>query len=148
MEKLVTAHSIKEEGGIFMTKVISQQQLLNKIVSVGKEIFEKALDSNPDDFLYDDEKYDRKFYLDTQKMRCRFHRYEHPHEEPYYSIWFDLFCDINPGFDRGCLIIHNDYGKADFYIDDCDYGRVDDYDEKKINDCFSLIYNALSGLTS
>ena len=81
-------------------------------------------------------------------MRCRFHRYEHPHEEPYYAMWFDLFHDMNPGFDGGCLVIHNANGKADFYIDDGDYGRVDDYDGEKVNSCFAFIYNILSEVTN
>ena len=58
-------------GGIFMTNVISQQDLLEKIVSVSQGIFEHSLVSNPNEFSYDDEKCDRKFHLRTQKMRCR-----------------------------------------------------------------------------
>lgn len=135
-------------GGIFMTKIISQQDLLKKIVSISQEIFEQTLDSNPNGFSYDDEKHDRKFHLNTQEMRCSFHRYEHPHEEPYYAMWFDLFFDTNPGFDIGRLVIHNAFGKANFYIDDGDYGRVNDYNEEKVNSCFSVIYNVLSELTN
>ncbi len=130
-----------------MTNVISQQDLLQKIVSVSQEIFESSLASNPNGFSYDDEKYDCKFNLDTQGLRCRFHRYEHPHEEPYYAMWFDFFCDMDPGFDRGHLVIHNAYGKANFYIDDGDYGKVDVYDEEKVNRCFAVIFNILSELT-
>ena len=129
-----------------MTNVISQQDLLNKIVSFSQEIFEKELDSNSNEFSYDDENYDRKFYLETQEMRFRFHRYEHPREEPYYAIWFNLFYNKNTGFDRGRLVIHNAFGNANFYIDDGDYGRVDDYDEEKVNSCFSTIYNSLTKL--
>ena len=73
-----------------MTNVISQQDLLEKIVSAGQEIFEHSLASTPNEFSYDDEKHDRKFHLDIQGIRCRFHRYEHLHEEPYYAMWFDL----------------------------------------------------------
>lgn len=129
-----------------MINVISQQDLLNKIVSVSQEIFEKELDSNSNEFSYDDENYDRKFHLETQEMRFRFHRYEHPHEEPFYVIRFDFFYNKNTGFDRGQLVIHNASGKANFYIDDGDYGRVDDYDEEKVNSCFSTIYNSLTKL--
>ena len=96
-----------------MTNVISQQDLLEKIVSVSQEIFEHSLVSNPNEFSYDDEKCDRKFHLRTQKMRCRFHRYEHFNEEPYYAVWFDLFYDMDPGFDGAYLVIHNAYGKAE-----------------------------------
>ena len=129
-----------------MTNVISQQDLLNKIVSVSQEIFEKELDSNSNEFSYDYENYDCKFHLDTQEMRCRFHRYEHPHEEPYYAIRFDLVYNKNTGFDRGCLVIHNAFGKANFYIDDGDYGRVDNYDVEKLTNTFSIIYNSLTKL--
>lgn len=128
-----------------MTNVISQQDLLEQIVSVSMEIFQKTLASNPNEFSYDDERLDRHFVLSTQKFRCHIHRYEE--KSPYYEIRFDLFYNMNPGFDRGLFLsISNAFGKATFYINDGCCGRVKEYDEEKVNNCFSIIYNVLSEL--
>ena len=125
-----------------MTKLYSQQELLEKIVSFSKEIFERQLELNPLAILYDAEKLSHSSCWQTPKFKCHIHRYGE--KNPYYEIWFDTFYDINPGFNEGFLVISNAYGKANFYINDGDYGRVNNYDEEKINECFLVILDVFS----
>ena len=127
-----------------MTNVIPQQDLLDKILNSSRNLFKKKLASSPDEFSYDVDHHDRFFRLETPEFRCDIHKYEE--RKPYYTIFFDLFYNIDPGFGFGILVIHNGFGKTRFYIDNYDYGRVDDYDEEKLNNCFSVIYKVLSEL--
>ena len=107
-------------------------------------IFQKKIAENPNEFSYDYERLDRYFCLSTNEFRCHIHRHEN--DSQYYAIWFDLFYNMKPGFDKGFLVIHNANKKARFYIDDGDYGKVYDYDDDKVTDCLLMIYDVLSKL--
>lgn len=124
----------------------SRQGLLDRIICVSKKLFQKKLDTNPNEFSYDEEKLDRRFCLSTNEFRCHIHRYEK--DSQYYAIRFDLFYNMKPGFDKGVLVIHNADKKARFYIDDGDYGKVFDYDDDKVNECLLVIYDVLLGVTA
>ena len=121
-----------------MTLEISRQTLLDEIISVSKEIIDKTIISSPDKVSFDDERQDRKFCISNSKMWCSFHRYEH--REPYYAIRLILYCNTF----GGTIVISNAFGNATIYIDDGNYGKIDNYNEEKMDDCLSTIYGILN----
>ena len=114
----------------------SEMRLVKEIMSFSKEILEKRMKANSEEISYDEEMYENKLGIKTNNFTGTISRYDP--SSRYGS--FHYCCRFSV---QGYPIVISECsdGTCSFYISDSDYGRVDDFDKKKIMDCFSIIHN-------
>lgn len=116
--------------------MISQQIVLENIVAIAKEVFERKLNLNPNDISFDPEYSKHELIIKTHNFRGTISKYE---REQYYALRMSI-----QGYS---IVISEDYDKkVTFYIDDGDYGRVEDYDKEKVANCLATIHEGLTEL--
>ena len=127
--------------------MISQQIVLENIVAIAKEVFERKLNLNPNDISFVPEYSKHELIIKTHNFRGTISKYE---REQYYALRMSIqgySIVLRMSIQGYSIVIGEDYDKkVTFYIDDGDYGRVEDYDKEKVANCLATIHDGLTEL--